>query len=130
MLRGVRETFDPERWGSVSGRLSATIADAHGDAKRTVESASEELRRLLADSFNPDLSTSCTARIGALVRDARAGIDRAFDPSYEGGHLARLTALIEDYFGSDSALGEQVRRELEPANAPREQSRTVGGGDV
>lgn len=68
MLRNVRETFDPQRRESVSGQLSAAIAEAHGDAKRTVEGANEELRGLIAESFNPTWPRA-TPRGSALSYD-------------------------------------------------------------
>lgn len=95
LLERVQATFDPDQAESVSARLSSSVKGAHAAAGEVVTQARAELAELIGDSFNPDLATSCVYRIAKLVADTRADLDRAFDPAYEGSHLAgRLGGLL------------------------------------
>ena len=117
LLDRVRMTFDPDEAESVSGRLSTSIRGAHAAAGDVVVQARAELAELIGDSFNPDLATSCVYRIAKLVVDTRAELDRAFDPSYEGSHLAKLAGLVDSYFGTDGVLPELVAAQVTPVKA-------------
>jgi hypothetical protein len=110
----ITSTFDPDQAESVSARLSATISDANHAATDVVREARGELEKLISDSFNPDLATSCIYRIGKLIADTRAELDRAFDPAYQGSHLARLVELVNSYFGTDGALRELIAAQVTP----------------
>lgn len=114
LLDRVRATFDPEQAESVSARLAASVTQAHSAATATIEQARGELARLIADSFNPDLATSCVYRIAKLTADTRAELDRAFDPGYEGSHLARLAKQVDSYFGKDGSLAGLVADQVGP----------------
>ena len=82
-----------------------------------VTQARADLAALIGVSFNPDLATSCVYRIAKLVADTRAELDRAFDPAYEGSHLAKLASLVESYFGEDGSLVDLVAAQLVPVKA-------------
>src|SRR5439155_7655112 len=100
--------------GSVSARLGASISGAHQAATEIVTRAGAELAALIGDSFNPDLATSCVYRIGKLVTDTRAELDRAFDPAREGSHLARLASFIDSYFGPGGTAADLVAAQVNP----------------
>lgn len=53
-----------------------------------------ELRSLVEDSFNPDLTTSPVYKIVEVVNDTRAQLGRAFEPAYEGSYLSTLAASV------------------------------------
>lgn len=110
----ITSTFDPDQAESVSARLSATISDANVASIDVVRQARGELEKLINDSFNPDLATSCIYRVGKLITDTRADLDRAFDPAYDGSHLARLVGLVDSYFGTDGALRDVIAAQLAP----------------
>ena len=112
LLERVRATFDPDQAESVSARLSSSINAAHAAAGEVVTQARADLAALIGESFNPDLATSCVYRIAKLVADTRAELDRAFDPAYEGSHLAKLASLVESYFGEDGSLVDLVAAQL------------------
>lgn len=114
LLERVRMTFDPDQAESVSGRLSTSIKGAHVAASDAVAQARAELAALIGDSFNPDLATSCVYRIAKLVVDTRAELDRAFDPSYEGSHLAKLASQVDGYFGEDGSIAELLAGQVTP----------------
>jgi hypothetical protein len=114
LLERVRTTFDPGQAESVSARLAASVAEAHQAATTTIEQARGELTKLIADSFNPDLATSCVYRIAKLTADTRVELDRAFDPAYEGSHLAKLAALVDSYFGWNGSLADLVADHVNP----------------
>ena len=117
LLARVQATFDPDQAESVSARLSSSIRGAHAAAGDVVTRARAELAALIGDSFNPDLATSCVYRIAKLVADTRAELDRAFDPAYEGSHLARLTSMVDSYFGEDGSLADLVAAQVTPVKA-------------
>lgn len=114
LLDRVSETFDPDHAESVSARLSTSIKGAHAEAAEVVALAREELATLIADSFNPDLATSCVFRVSKLVVDTQAALERAFDPAYEGSHLSKLGQLVDSYFGADGTVSELVANEISP----------------
>jgi hypothetical protein len=114
LLERVRATFDPDKAESVSARLSSSIKGAHNAASDVVAQAQAELAKLIGDSFNPDLATSCVYRIAKLMADTRTELDRAFDPAYEGSHLAKLAGLVDSYFGEDGALSGLVAAQVAP----------------
>jgi hypothetical protein len=122
LLERIDLTFDPDRAQSVSARLGLTIAQAHAAAGKVVQDVESQLGTLIADSFNPDLATSCVFRIAKLVADTRAELDRAFDPSYEGSHLARLASLVDDYFGEGGTVADVVAAQMLPVKAELLQS--------
>jgi hypothetical protein len=68
LLERVHSTFDPDHAESVSARLAASVADAHGAAGKMITETRSHLERLIQDSFNPDLATSCVYRIAKLAR--------------------------------------------------------------
>jgi hypothetical protein len=115
LLDRVRATFDPGQAESVSARLTSTVTGAHQAATATIEQAKGELAQLITDSFNPDLATSCVYRIAKLAADTRAELDRAFDPGYEGSHLARLAAMVDSYFGQNGSVAGLVAKQINPA---------------
>ena len=117
LLNRVADTFDPESAESVSARLTASVGSAHNAATQVVTQARSDLEKLITDSFNPDLATSCVYRLGKLVNDTRSELDRLFDPAYEGSHLSTLTKLIQSYFGDDGSLGGLVAAQVLPAKA-------------
>ena len=53
-------------------------------------------------------------RIAKLVADTHAQLDRAFDPAYEGSHLAKLAGLVDSYFGEHGVLSELVAAQVTP----------------
>lgn len=114
LLERVTATFDPDKAASVSGRLTESISRAHSTASQVIAQARSDLEKLIGDSFNPDLATSCVYRIGKLVADTHAELDRAFDPAYEGSHLAKLASLVDSYFGQGGALAELVTAQVAP----------------
>jgi hypothetical protein len=114
LLQRVQATFDPEQAGSVSAQLAISIDGAHQAAADVVGQARTELGALIGDSFNPDLATSCVYRIAKLVADTRAELERAFDPSYEGSHLAKLTSSIDSYFGPGGSVVDLVAAQVNP----------------
>lgn len=115
LLARVHATFDPDQAESVSARLAASVTSAHTAASQTITDARGQLERLIADSFNPDLATSCVYRVAKLVTDTRTELDRAFDPAYEGSHLSRLVQVVESYFGDGGSLAELVAAQVNPA---------------
>ncbi|MDI3315942.1 MAG: hypothetical protein QJR12_17220 [Mycobacterium sp.] len=117
LLKRVHATFDPDHAESVSARLSASIEQAHGAASNVVAQARVELAKLIGDSFNPDLATSCVYRIAKLVADTQSQLDRAFDPAYEGSHLSKLAKMVESYFGADGTLSALVAAQVAPAKS-------------
>jgi hypothetical protein len=117
LTQEINTTFDPARAESVSARMAASITTVHNAASRVVTEAQTELAQLVADSFNPDLATSCVYRIAKLITDTTASLDRAFDPAYEGSHLAKLNQTVDAYFGSDGALAELVAAQITPVKA-------------
>jgi hypothetical protein len=117
LLARVQATFDPDEAESVSGRLRSTITAAHQAAGQVVTDAREKLERLITDSFNPDLATSCVYRIAKLMADTRGELDRAFDPAYEGSHLSTLTKMVDAYFGPDGTVADVVARQVGPVKA-------------
>lgn len=117
LLARVHTTFDPDQAESVSARLTASVTSANDAAGQIITDARGQLERLIADSFNPDLATSCVYRIAKLVTDTRAELDRAFDPAYEGSHLSRLVQVVESYFGDGGSLAELVATQIGPAKA-------------
>jgi hypothetical protein len=117
LLERVQATFDPDQAESVSARLSSSINAAHAAAGEVVTQARADLAALIGESFNPDLTTSGVYRIAKLVADTRAELDRAFDPAYEGSHLAKLARLVESYFGEDGSLVDLVAAQLVPVKA-------------
>lgn len=117
LLARVQSTFDPDRAESVSARLAASVTTAHDAAGQTITAARGQLERLIADSFNPDLATSCVYRIAKLVNETRAELDRAFDPTYDGSHLSKLVHVVESYFGDGGTLAELVAAQVAPAKA-------------
>src|SRR6266516_915585 len=114
LLQRITSTFDPDQAESVSARLTSTIVGAHGAAADVVRQARGELEQLISDSFTPDLATSCVYRVGKLVADTRADLDRAFDPAYEGSHLAKLVELVDSYFGKDGSLADLLAAHISP----------------
>ncbi|MGH7921989.1 MAG: hypothetical protein ACREQM_18900 [Candidatus Dormibacteraceae bacterium] len=114
LLERVSTTFDPDKAESVSGRLTESISGAHSTATEVIAQARADLEKLIGDSFNPDLATSCVYRIGKLVADTHTELDRAFDPAYEGSHLAKLASLVDSYFGEGGALAELVTAQVTP----------------
>jgi hypothetical protein len=117
LFERVNATFDPDKAESVSGRLTDSISGAHRTASQVIEQARGDLEKLIGDSFNPDLATSCVYRIGKLVADTHTELDRAFDPAYEGSHLAKLATLVDSYFGDGGALAELVNAQVAPVKA-------------
>lgn len=117
LLARVYTTFDPDQAESVSARLAASVTSAHDAAGQIITDARGQLERLIADSFNPDLATSCVYRIAKLVADTRADLDRAFDPAYEGSHLSRLMQVVESYFGDGGSLANLVAAQVDPVKA-------------
>ncbi|MDA8061016.1 MAG: hypothetical protein M0T80_01065 [Actinomycetota bacterium] len=114
LLERVHSTFDPDHAESVSARLAASVADAHGAAGKVITETRSQLERLIQDSFNPDLATSCVYRIAKLVTDTRAELDRAFDPTFKGSHLSHLVELVDSYFGEGGAVEAQVAAQVGP----------------
>jgi hypothetical protein len=114
LLQRITFTFDPDQAESVSARMTTSIVGAHDAAAQVVRQARQELEQLISDSFNPDLATSCVYRVGKLVADTRADLDRAFDPAYEGSHLARLIELVDSYFAKDGSLADLVAAQIAP----------------
>jgi hypothetical protein len=114
LLQRVHDTFDPQQAGSVSAGLATSVGAAHQAATDVIAQARNELGTLIADSFNPDLATSCVYRVTKLVADTRAELDKAFDPSYQGSHLARLTAFIDSYFGPGGSVADLVATQVNP----------------
>jgi len=106
--------FDPDEAESVSARLGGSIADAYKSANDVLATARGELEKLVRDSFNPDLTTSCVYAITKLVTETRAELDRAFDPAYEDSHLSRLLASIDDYFGASGTVEEVIAGQILP----------------
>jgi hypothetical protein len=117
LLERVHATFDLDQAESVSARLSSSIKGAHATAGEVVTQARAELAALIGDSFNPDLATSCVYRIAKLVADTRAELDRAFDPAYEGSHMAKLAGMVDSYFGQDGSLADLVAAQVAPVKA-------------
>jgi len=117
LFERVNATFDPDKAESVSGRLTDSISGAHRTASQVIEQARRDLEKLIGDSFNPDLATSCVYRIGKLVADTHTELDRAFDPAYEGSHLAKLATLVDSYFGDGGSLAELVNAQVAPVKA-------------
>lgn len=117
LFERVNATFDPDKAESVSGRLTDSISGAHHTASQVIEQARGDLEKLIGDSFNPDLATSCVYRIGKLVADTHTELNRAFDPAYEGSHLAKLATLVDSYFGDGGALAELVNAQVTPVKA-------------
>jgi hypothetical protein len=107
-------TFDPARAESVSARLSTTILAANKATSATIDDARTHLQRLIADAFNPDLTTSCVFRIVKEIADTRSHLDRAFDPAVEGSYLSRLTAEVGEYFGDDGKIADVVAAQVGP----------------
>jgi hypothetical protein len=110
----VDRTFDPERAESVSARLSQTIARANSATTATIDDAKAQLQRLIADSFNPELTTSCVFQIIRKLDETRAELDRSFDPAIEGSHLSRLVAEMGAFFGEDGIMGEVINSQVGP----------------
>lgn len=106
--------FDPDQAESVSARMSISIAEAYRSANEVLTGAKVELEKLVTDSFNPDLTTSCVYAITKLISDTRSQLDRAFDPAYEDSHLSRLLASIEDYFGASGTVAEVIAGQILP----------------
>jgi hypothetical protein len=117
LLIRVQATFDPDRAESVSARLTSSMTSAHDAAGQVVTDARTQLERLITDSFNPDLATSCVYRIAKLVHDTQTELDRAFDPNYEGSHLSKLIKLVDSYFGDGGALTELVAAQVGPVKS-------------
>lgn len=115
ILQQVDNTFDPNKTESVSARIGTTVTQAHNEAARVIEGARAQLERLVADSFNPDLATSCVYRISKLVSDTREQIERAFDPGREGSYLARLVSVVDEYFGERGTVAEVIAAQVAPA---------------
>lgn len=114
LLERVHSTFDHGHSESVSARLTASVADAHGAARKVISETRSQLERLIQGSFNPDLATSCVYRIAKLVTDTRAELDRAFDPTFKGSHLSHLVELVDSYFGEGDAVEAQVAAQVGP----------------
>lgn len=113
----VDRTFDPDRAESVSARLSHTIAQASRANATTIEEAKAQLQRLIGDSFNPELTTSCVFQIIRKLDEIRAELDRSFDPAVEGSHLARLVAEVSAFFGEDGTVGEIISAQVSPVKS-------------
>lgn len=114
LLGHVESTFDPGKSSSVSAQLSHTISQANRATTSTIEEARAQLQRLIADSFNPDLTTSCVFKIIKQLGDTRAELDRAFDPAVEGSYMARLSREVDEYFGADGKLGDVIAAQITP----------------
>jgi len=110
----VDRTFDPDRAESVSARLSHTIAQANRATTATIDDAKAQLQRLIGDSFNPELTTSCVFQIIRKLDETRGEIDRSFDPAVEGSHLARLVAEVSGFFGEDGSVGDVINAQVNP----------------
>jgi hypothetical protein len=111
----VDRTFDPERAGSVSAKLTQTIGVANRATTATIEEAKAQLQKLIADSFNPDLTTSCVFRIIKKLDETQEELDRAFDPAVEGSHLARLVSEMGVFFGEDGSITDVIGGHVSPA---------------
>ena len=110
----VDRTFDPDRAESVSARLSHTISQANRATTATFEDAKAQLQRVIADSFNPELTTSCVFQILRKLDETRAEIDRSFDPAVEGSHVSRLVAEVTGFFGEDGSVAEVISSQVSP----------------
>jgi hypothetical protein len=80
----------------------------------TIDAAKAELERLIAESFNPELTTSCVYKIIKKMDDTEAELDRSFDPSVEGSHLFRLVSELAVFFGEDGKIGEVIGTQISP----------------
>jgi hypothetical protein len=114
LLERIDRTFDPGRAESVSARLTQTIAQANRVTTTTIDAAKAELERLIAESFNPELTTSCVYKIIKKMDDTEAELDRSFDPSVEGSHLFRLVSELATFFGEDGKIGEVIGSQISP----------------
>ena len=114
LIDRVDRTFDPDRAESVSARLGQTISQANRATTATIEEAKAQLQRVIGDSFNPELTTSCVFQILRKLDETRAEIDRSFDPAIEGSHVARLVAEVSAFFGEDGSVGEVISSQVSP----------------
>lgn len=114
LIERVDRTFDPDRAESVSARLSHTISQANRATATTIEEAKAQLQRLIGDSFNPELTTSCVFQILRKLDETRAELDRSFDPAVEGSHVSRLVEEVGAFFGEDGSVGEVINAQVSP----------------
>jgi hypothetical protein len=114
LMDRVDRTFDPDRAESVSARLSHSIYQANRATTATIEEAKAQLQRLIGDSFNPELTTSCVFQILRKLDETRAELDRSFDPSVEGSHISRLVAEVGTFFGEDGSVQGLINSQVSP----------------